>query len=415
MTNRNLLKEAIADAKTIKETAIANAKAALEESFTPHLKSMLAAKLNEMDSAYEEDEALEPNDGTDLMEMEDEEASVEEAKQSNLQATEKETPYKTPTPTQPDVMDEEINLDELLAELEMEDEGTEDENLYEAKEAEEAEEEEIDLENMTEEDLKEFIEGVIEDMVSAGEIEAGHEGDYENSAEDKAEDAKHKAGYENSAEDKAKDAEGEEEMDLDEILFELKNGSKMNELSAQAAGVGAAGGAAELAKMATSAYEKAKAKGSEFADALGKIASALSKGMNASVMEDKEEEMKMEDLQSELAETYEAVNILRSELNEINLLNAKLLYTNKIFKVKNLTEVQKVKVLSAFDKATSKKEAQLVYETLIEGLKEKKTIVKENLGRASKPAGTVVTTKQPILESNDMIARFQKLAGITNY
>ena len=237
MTNRNLLKEAIADAKTIKETAIANAKAALEESFTPHLKSMLAAKLNEMDSAYEEDEALEPNDGTDLMEMEDEEASVEEAKQSNLQATEKETPYKTPTPTQPDVMDEEINLDELLAELEMEDEGTEDENLYEAKEDEEAEEEEIDLENMTEEDLKEFIEGVIEDMVSAGEIEAGHEGDYENSAEDKAEDAKHKAGYENSAEDKAKDAEGEEEMDLDEILFELKNGSKMNELSAQAAGV----------------------------------------------------------------------------------------------------------------------------------------------------------------------------------
>ena len=407
MTNRNLLKEAIADAKTIKETAIANAKAALEESFTPHLKSMLAAKLNEMDSAYEEDEALEPNDGTDLMEMEDEEASVEEAKMSNLKTTEKETDYKSKTPIQPD-LDEEINLDELLAELEMEDEGTEDENLYEAKEAEE---EEIDLENMTEEDLKEFIEGVIEDMVSAGEIEAGHEGDYENSAEDKAEDAKHKAGYENSAKDKAKDAEGEEEMDLDEILFELKNGSEMNELSAQAAGVGAA----ELAKMATSAYEKAKAKGSEFAETLGKIASALSKGMNAGVMEDKEEEMKMEDLQSELAETYEAVNILRSELNEINLLNAKLLYTNKIFKAKNLTEVQKVKVLSAFDKATSKKEAQLVYETLIEGLKEKKAIVKENLGRASKPAGTVVTTKQPILESNDMIVRFQKLAGITNY
>jgi hypothetical protein len=397
MTNRNLLKEAIADAKTIKETAIANAKAALEESFTPHLKSMLAAKLNEMDSAYEEDEALEPNDGTDLMEMEDEEASVEEAKMSNLKATEKETAYKSKTPIQPD-LDEEINLDELLAELEMEEEGTEDENLYEAKEAEEAEEEEIDLENMTEEDLKEFIEGVIEDMVSAGEIEAGHEGDYENSAKDKAEDAK-----------------GEEEMDLDEILFELKNGSEMDELSAQAAGVGAAGGAAELAKMATSAYAKAKAKGSEFADTLGKIASALSKGMNAGLNEKKEEKMKMEDLQSELAETYEAVNILRSELNEINLLNAKLLYTNKIFKAKNLTEVQKVKVLSAFDKATSKKEAQLVYETLIEGLKEKKAIVKENLGRASKPAGTVVTTKQPILESNDMIVRFQKLAGITNY
>jgi hypothetical protein len=43
----NLLKEAIADAKTVRETAIANAKMALEEAFTPHLKSMLSAKLAE--------------------------------------------------------------------------------------------------------------------------------------------------------------------------------------------------------------------------------------------------------------------------------------------------------------------------------------------------------------------------------
>ena len=156
-------------------------------------------------------------------------------------------------------------------------------------------------------------------------------------------------------------------MDLDEILFELKKDSKKDE-----------GKSMKTSEVKTTSKDEIK------------------------------------ELQDELAETYEAVNTLRSELNEINLLNAKLLYTNKIFKSKNLTEVQKVKVLSAFDKATSKKEAQLVYETLIEGLKEKKTIVKENLGRASKPAGTVVTTKQPILESNDMIARFQKLAGITN-
>ena len=48
-TNRDLLTEAIADAKAVKETAIANAKLALEEAFTPHLKSMLSAKLEEMD------------------------------------------------------------------------------------------------------------------------------------------------------------------------------------------------------------------------------------------------------------------------------------------------------------------------------------------------------------------------------
>ena len=51
----DLLKEAIADAKAVRETALANAKMALEEAFTPQLKSMLSAKLRE-DDDYEEDE-----------------------------------------------------------------------------------------------------------------------------------------------------------------------------------------------------------------------------------------------------------------------------------------------------------------------------------------------------------------------
>ena len=50
----DLLKEAIADAKAVRETALANAKMALEEAFTPHLKSMLSAKLAE-DDLEEED------------------------------------------------------------------------------------------------------------------------------------------------------------------------------------------------------------------------------------------------------------------------------------------------------------------------------------------------------------------------
>ena len=63
----NLLKEAIADAKTVRETAIANAKMALEEAFTPHLKSMLSAKLAE----DEVEEGLE--DEITAEEMDDEE------------------------------------------------------------------------------------------------------------------------------------------------------------------------------------------------------------------------------------------------------------------------------------------------------------------------------------------------------
>jgi septal ring factor EnvC (AmiA/AmiB activator) len=118
--------------------------------------------------------------------------------------------------------------------------------------------------------------------------------------------------------------------------------------------------------------------------------------------------------EKELKEALSTISTIKSELNEVNLFNAKLLYTNKIFKAKNLTESQKVKVLTSFDKATSVKEAQLVFETLSEGFKEKKSPINESLlrGSASKPTG--VAEKKPILEVNDQFARWQKLAGIKN-
>jgi hypothetical protein len=164
-------------------------------------------------------------------------------------------------------------------------------------------------------------------------------------------------------------------------------------------GASAGSGLAELAKMFKSGLISLN-------DFLEKVAAAQAPGFSKGMNEEETETMK-----DELKEAYAAVKTLRNELNEINVLNAKLLYTNKIFKAKNLTESEKVKVLTAFDKATSKKEAQLVYETLVEGLKNKtKAPIKENLGRASKPAGMAI--KKPILESNDMVARFQKLAGI---
>jgi hypothetical protein len=122
-------------------------------------------------------------------------------------------------------------------------------------------------------------------------------------------------------------------------------------------------------------------------------------------------EYQLKKMDKELTEAYSTIKSLRSELNEINLLNAKLLYTNKIFKAKNLNENQKVKVLSSFDKAKNVGEVKMVYETLNEGIKVAKTTIKENLGRASKSTVTP-TTKQPIVESNDVFKRMQKLAGL---
>jgi len=128
---------------------------------------------------------------------------------------------------------------------------------------------------------------------------------------------------------------------------------------------------------------------------------------------DEAKDMEMEAMKKELEEAYAALESVKAELNEINLLNAKLLYTNKIFRAKNLTESQKVKVLAAFDKATTVKETKLVYETLsTSAVVSPKKPMNESLirGAASKPAG--VSEKKPIMEANDQVARWQKLAGI---
>jgi hypothetical protein len=362
-TNRDLLKEAIADAKAVKETAIANAKAALEEAFTPYLKEKLAAKINEMDEAEMEEEMY---DEAEMNEMEEE-----------------------------DTM-EEISLDELLAELEEEKEPEMEENLSEAKEEEE--EEEMAIEDMSEDDLKSFIEDVIKDMVSAGELEAGHEGE-------EGEEEMEMGGEE------MEDGE-EEEVDLDEILAEAEEEEVKEELGSDAyasateviAGISAILGALGIG-AAFNWKDEIKTAAKAGKEALAAKAKEISsKLFGGKKMEEGEKE--------DLEEAYATIETLQSELNEINLLNAKLLYTNKIFRNKSLTESQKIKVLTAFDKATTKQEAQLIYETLQESLKLSitKSPIKESLGSASKILGNA--SAKPIIEVDGQFARWQHLAGI---
>jgi hypothetical protein len=135
---------------------------------------------------------------------------------------------------------------------------------------------------------------------------------------------------------------------------------------------------------------------------------------------DKEKEHmkhKMKKMEEELTETLAALEAVKGELNEVNLLNSKLLYVNKIFKAKNLTEAQKVHVLAAFDKAETVKESKLIYETLKENLSKptataaKKQFVTESKSFASKSVGTA-PKKQPVVETDPMVERFKKLAGL---
>jgi hypothetical protein len=390
--DRDFFKGAIAEAKTVRESAIANAKAALEEAFEPKMRSMLATKLEEMEN--EEDATEEVEEYGKMDEKKDETS-----------------------------MDEEINLDEILAELENElSEEDSEEMLKEEEEMETEEEdaemesdeeeevdlddEDVDIEDMTEDELKKFIEDVIEDMVQAGELEAG-----DSAEEIKDEDE------EIEVEDEEEDEEelnelfglgGKKENPRDEIVnaareaFEKSDGSDDSKKSIQL----------DMIKKLRKANLDAGP--SEMADIrreigmekdersmMQKIATGASGGRSKVTAED-------------LSEAVETINILKSELQEINLLNSKLLYSNKIFKAKNLTESQKVKVLNAFDGANTTKEAKLVFETLNNSLTKSKTIVKESrMGSASRSMSNIKpSTKQPIVESNEMVSRFQKLAGI---
>jgi hypothetical protein len=387
--NRDLLKEAIADAKSVKETAIANAKLALEEAFTPYLKDQLSAKLQEMD---DEDEEKAPKKEVKKVEVKEEEV-------------------------------DEINLDELLAELELnEDEETDaEEEGYEdgmEDEKEDIDDEEVDLEDLSEDDLKSFIEDVIKDMVAAGEIEPGDEFadedvDVEVEDEDVDVEVELDEGYSNKDGDKddsptekksqkGRFAKNGDVSEADRFKEEMNVDVEVDESLAVAAGVASIFGGAVALDKAMDALEAGKLgeKGKAFAEFLrsqGKAASARY----------------AEGVEKDLGEIEE----LKQELQEVNLLNAKLLYTNKIFKAKNLTESKKVKVLKAFDKATDVKQAKAIYETLNEGIVNTITNSRVNesvkRGAASKASGLEPkVTKQPILESNEVYDRMRKLAGL---
>jgi hypothetical protein len=361
MTNRDLLKEAIADAKAVKETAIANAKAALEESFGPFLQQTLAAKLMEMEDMeekLEEADALEEDSFTDAEKAPagyDTKitANVEDwgeaGKKVDEEAKDEETLDLEALLRELDEMstEESINEDQTINGTDADEIGNKDHaNIVNMKETDEVDmtvdadsdgipdemDDDINIDEMSTEDLEAFIKEVIADMVKAGELEAGHE---DMGGEEK-------------------DEKGEEGKEDEEVKIDLDE-----------------------------------------------------------LMKTEEKEAEMESMKKELEEAYTALKTIKAELQEVNLFNAKLLYTNKIFRAKNLTESQKVKVLAAFDKAASINEAKLVFETLSEGLNQQpKAPVNESLlrGAASKVAG--VAPKKPILEVNDQFSRWQLLAGI---
>lgn len=299
-TTSTLFKQAIAEAKVVRETAVAAAKQSLEESITPEFRSMLATRLQELEQ--EDEDPLQP--------------------QEPVEAPETENP------------EEEIPLDE--PEKEEEPAGMEDQD---------ADDREIgDL------SVEEFTD-LLRNVFSGAEAQEHQPEDHSDM--DAGEPEPEKEEEPSIVEPEA----GEEEIDLDELLRELA-------------------GEPEPVKA-----------------------------------EEKEEN-------KELQEALKTIKGLRQELQEVNLLNAKLLYVSKVLKASNLTESQKVNVVAAFDKAENVREAKLIYQTVSESVtsqpkpKTPAVVAEARKGSASRVVGRPVNKPEIISEVNETVLRWQKLAGI---
>jgi hypothetical protein len=361
MANSKLLKEAIADAKAVRETAIANAKIALEEAFTPRLQSILSRKLQaEMEG--EEEEVVEDIDSSDIGTGDNEKpAAVAYTASTDLSGAEEETAEVGEEDENLDVVSEEEDM-EMSDDEEMAMEGEEEMEFSDMEEEEEMmDDEELDLESIIreleaglEEEEDENKDGVMDDPTGA----------IYNEEEEMEEPAMEE---EMESDEEEMTEEEDDVIDLEEILREMGYGEEEE------------------------------------------------------VTEEEEVEMdaeKMAEMEAELEEAYKVIKSLRGTINEVNLLNAKLLYANKLFRSYNLNNEQKVKVVENLDRTNSVREVKLVYATLAESMKfggaERKQTAKRVVseGISSKPVASTAPKKEIIAESNELANRFKKLAGI---
>ena len=352
----DLLKEAIADAKAVRETALANAKMALEEAFTPHLKSMLSAKLAE-DEIEEDEEVIEGEH-----EDEEDEEEVEEGGYGKSPRRDDDDHEDDPdegmhdSPRREDDDDEEEVDESEIIEVD----GVKYAPIVSEEDEEEGDDDEEDVDEGEELDLEAVIKELEEEL-----DEAGDPGDEEESVN----------------EEEITEGDDEEEKVDEEVV----NEDEEEDLEEQSTSSGIGKGSGVKQASASDEEDPGKGKTHESVDAI----------------------------QSELNEYKEAVVFLKDKLHEVNILNAKLLYTNKLFKEYALSNDQKLKIVETFDRAQTTREIKLVYTTLAESFNgeknEKKEVVKEF---ASKKSGGTAPSKKIISEENQVADRFKKLAGI---
>ena len=376
----DLLKEAIADAKAVRETALENAKIALEEAFTPRLQSMLSKKI-QSEIEHEDDE---------VEEDEEEAPEAEEAPEEGYHEDDED-------PTDDDSTEEAMHADDDEEEVE---------------EAEHEDEKEVEEEGIIEIDGVKYAPVVSEEEHEEDEMEEEAE---DEESDDLDLEAVLRELEEEEGDDDEEEVKEEKDEDGEEVDEEVDNstgiGSSDNKAASadKSSGIGTPGKAKHESVEITEEEDDDKEEVEEEID-LEEVIKALS--------EEEDEEAEVEEvakLQSDLDEHRNVVKYLRSKLNEVNLLNAKLLFTNKLFRSFGLSNDQKMKVVENFDRAHNLREVKLVYSTLAEsfGTKTNKPEIKEIKGSASKAVASTKSKKQEVIaEGSELRDRFKKLAGI---
>lgn len=388
----DLLREAIADAKAVRETALENAKIALEEAFTPRLQSMLSKKIqSEMENSDEEEvEEMEDAEEEDAeeMKMDAEEMDAEEMRDSEESEDQEEM-----RGMEEEEAEESEEMDEEEAEENEMDESEDAEEEDSVEESEDAEEEEKVEEEEAEESEMEEDELDLESVLAELEKDLDDEDDIEE----------------------VEDKEEEEKMDENDVSSDIgkadnKVADKANDSSS--VGQGPEGEGSDK-KAGTELGDHQVVKEEEDAEEsdldLDEVLKALTEEEDA-----EEEADKVEELQAELKETRDVVQFMRDKLNEVNLLNAKLLFSNKLFRAFGLNNNQKLKVVETFDRTKNLREVKLVYATLAESFKKPSNRISESVkkGSASKPVRSTKPVKEVLSEGQELKARFKKLANI---
>jgi len=409
MANSKLLKEAIADAKAVKETALANAKLALEEAFTPRLTSILSQKMRQ-EAEMEDDDA----------EKVDEELSTSGIGTADSNG---KTPGKQPA------LDADTEFEGGVVKKSSKNSATAVSNYTKTMDISEGEEgEEMgDDEGAKETEIAELrarlaeLEG--DETEEEGMYSEEDDMDMGMDSDEDGEDYDVTGGEEEDTE--------EDDMDLESIIRELEAqlGDDEEEKEMETEGDEEGDGDATAASAEDTAYQKKATNqamdeeeedGKEKEDVID--LEEILREMEADMAGDdkKEEEPKETE---ELKEAYKTIRSLQKTINEVNLLNAKLLFANKLFRAHNMTNEQKVKVIETLDRTKSVREVKLVYSTLAENFKStptksnvaKKAITEGYASKVVKSTKPAAAQKQVIAESANFSDRFKKLAGIIKY